>query len=129
MEEREHATSTRRTFLKLVGAAAVAPAVVRARSLMPIWVPRQRQILLATGWAVATPDEWEYAQGEFQPIIICEDGHHYRVGRGEYTRVGERVEFSLRMDCAARPLRVIGLPGWHQTTLSSYLVDAIRMGA
>lgn len=35
----------RRDFLKAMVAAAVAPAIVRAESLMPIWVPSQEIIV------------------------------------------------------------------------------------
>lgn len=41
--------TTRRGFLAAMLAASAAPAIVRAGSLMPIWVPPQGLVLLSSG--------------------------------------------------------------------------------
>ena len=47
----------RRDFLKTMIAAAAAPAIVRAESLMPIYVPKEQKIFTYDQVVLAMPDD------------------------------------------------------------------------
>ncbi len=57
--------TTRRGFLKAILALGVAPAIVKAENLMPIYVPKKQPILLfgsgdinVTSWLKPKPGDW-----------------------------------------------------------------------
>lgn len=67
----------RRSFLLGIGAALAAPAVVRAESLMKLWVPKPRPLLLETAlvqirndvlWKIAHPVFFVSVDGSFSVL-------------------------------------------------------------
>lgn len=108
-------------------AAAAAPAIVKADSLMKLWVPPQ-DLILETGlvfpkgvYHVAAfdtdgnyskPVKWEpnelpdYEEGVFTPTIVGAGALSYEWAEGHYTRIGNDVRFSARLKFSgAKPLR------------------------
>ncbi len=90
-------TTTRRAFLLGLGTALAAPAVVRADSLMKLWVPPAPK-LIASMEDVQNGLLDDYEEGYWTPTVNWSDT---RVGRikfehvqGRYVKIGKKVFLS-----------------------------------
>lgn len=88
----------RRSLLLGLGGALAAPAVVRAESLMKLWVPPKRRL-------VATLDDYE--EGYFTPSVTFTESTGrtftlYPSVPSRYIRVGREVRFEGRIPAGSR---------------------------
>lgn len=94
--------TSRRAFLLGLGAALAAPAVVRADSLMKLWVPPAPKLITSFD---------DYEEGTWTPKIMA-DGMIYSKGVGRYVKVGRAVYFTITTDIpwSPNPISVRNVP-------------------
>lgn len=77
----------RRGFLIGLGAAIAAPAIVRADSLMKLWVPPAPEIIVPR---ITMEQTMVNALGDFETGWFMRDG----MGIGTYTKIGDKIDFA-----------------------------------